>query len=160
MFRYFLKESLWILIYNGQMDEAMRLFSSYVPGLLQFNRIDYGQMMQRLAEVGPIAVQHVVTLGNHINTPLTFDATASPLIDSFAELLVPSSAEDQSELEALVAVAANFFNCYVRTQDIRAKRDARDEYAVIIFTVCRCSVCLSQCSPSHPAFLLLQGVMG
>jgi len=130
MFRYFLKESLWILIYNGQMDEAMRLFSSYVPGLLQFNRVDYGQMMQRLAEVGPIAVQHVVTLGNHINTPLTFDATASPLIDSFAELLVPSSAEDQSELEALVAVAANFFNGYVRTQDIRAKRDARDEYAV------------------------------
>merc|ERR1712121_83817 len=47
-FRYFVKESMLTLIYNGHLDDAMDLFANYVPNYFQFSGLDWYDLLNRV----------------------------------------------------------------------------------------------------------------
>lgn len=126
-FRFFVRESMRCLLKNGLVDDAMDVFRSYVPNYFQLSPKDWLAIMTPAAEAAPIAVRHVVTLGNEFSNPLCYGVDRAT--DAFTSLLSPSAARDESELQALVAVAASYFRGYQRVQDTQEKK-ARQEYNV------------------------------
>jgi len=123
-FRFFIKESISALIDSGHMDDAMGVFSNYVPNYLQLGAGDWYHLLNQIAGVAPIPVRHVVTLGNEFSSMTTYGDQGSS--DCFSGLLQPGAAGDRSELQALVAVAANYFRGYVYTRDLALKKQSFD----------------------------------
>jgi len=128
IFHGFIKELLFVLASNGHLDDAMRVFSNYIPNYLQPTRNDWFLIMKAIAQSGRISVRHVVTLGNEYCSPMAYGS--GDTADIFTSMLDPGIARDEDELEALIAVAANYFRGYERVQDIQNKKEKRLEYGV------------------------------
>jgi len=127
-FRLFVKDYLQLLAENGRLDDAMRVFSTYVPNFVQLRPRDYGDFLKNVADLAPVPVHHVVTLGNELSHPVAFGDERTS--DVFVSMLSPTNARDASELRALVAVAANYFRAYVEMRTLHRKKQDTINYAV------------------------------
>ena len=125
---FFVRESMSILFSNGLVDDAMQVFSTYVPNHFFPSKFDWFVLMDTVAQVAPIPVRHVITLGNEFCQPVAFGHEKST--DAFTSLLNPSEARDEFELASLVTVAANYFRGYERVQDVQTKQAQREGFGI------------------------------
>jgi len=127
-FRIFIKDYINLLTENGQLDGAMQVFSTYVPNYMQLPPRDFHHLLKNVADLAPVPVHHVVTLGNELSQP--GEIADEAVSDVFVSMLNPANARDASELRALVAVAANYFRAYVEMRVLYRKKEDTANYSV------------------------------